>query len=95
MENQNQTTKPKPRKPKTNRTIVPVFLASDGAAAVNGQIFLCAGPSYALVSYPRPVATIYKESRWTVDELIATVPDTLMLGVANPAPPRASDGKGA
>lgn len=28
MENQNQTTKPKPRKPKTNRTIVPVFLAS-------------------------------------------------------------------
>ena len=72
-----------------------VFLASDGAAAVNGQIFLCAGPSYALVSYPRPVATIFKESRWTVDELIATVPDTLMLGVANPAPPRASDGKGA
>ncbi|MFM8408927.1 MAG: SDR family oxidoreductase, partial [Alphaproteobacteria bacterium] len=72
-----------------------VFLASDGAAGVNGQVFLCAGPSYAIVSYPRPVATIFKESRWTVDELVETVPDTIMLGVANPAPPRAGDGKGA
>ena len=66
-----------------------VFLASDAAANVNGQIFLCTGPSYALVSYPRPVATIFKDSRWTLDELIETVPDTLMLGVANPAPARA------
>ena len=72
-----------------------VFLASDGAAGVNGQVFLCTGPSYAIVSYPRPVATIFKESRWTVDELVETVPDTIMLGVANPAPPRAGDGKGA
>jgi len=66
-----------------------VFLASDLAANVNGQIFLCTGPSYALVSYPRPVATIFKPVRWTVDELIETVPETLMLGVSNPAPPRA------
>jgi len=72
-----------------------VFLASDGAANVNGQVFLCTGPSYAIVAYPRPVATIYKESRWTVDELVETVPDTIMAGVANPAPPRAGDGKGA
>lgn len=72
-----------------------VYLASDFAANVNGQIFLCTGPSYALVSYPRPVATIFKESRWTVDELIETVPDTLMLGVSNPAPPRADDKKSA
>ncbi|MEW6271239.1 MAG: SDR family oxidoreductase [Thermodesulfobacteriota bacterium] len=65
-----------------------VFLASEQASSVNGQIFLCTGPSYALVSYPRPVTTIFKDSRWTVDELIDTVPDTLMAGVANPAPPR-------
>jgi len=65
-----------------------VYLASEQASNVNGQIFLCAGPSYALVSYPRPVASIFKESRWTVDELLETVPDTLMAGVANPAPPR-------
>jgi len=65
-----------------------VYLASEEAKNVNGQIFLCTGPSYAIVSYPRPVSAIYKDSRWTVDELIETVPDTLMLGVANPAPPR-------
>jgi NAD(P)-dependent dehydrogenase (short-subunit alcohol dehydrogenase family) len=65
-----------------------VYLASEQASGVNGQIFLCAGPSYALVSYPRPVTSIFKESRWTVDELLETVPETLMAGVANPAPPR-------
>jgi NAD(P)-dependent dehydrogenase (short-subunit alcohol dehydrogenase family) len=65
-----------------------VYLASEGAANVNGQVFLCTGTSYALVSYPRPVTTIYKDGRWTLDELLDTVPDTLMLGVANPAPPR-------
>jgi NAD(P)-dependent dehydrogenase (short-subunit alcohol dehydrogenase family) len=65
-----------------------VFLASDEAANVNGQMFLSTGPSYSLLSQPRPVATIYKPGRWTVEELIETVPDTLMLGVANPAPAR-------
>jgi len=64
------------------------FLASDEAANVNGQIFLCTGKAYALLSQPRPVSTIYKPARWTVDELIATVPASLMLGVANPAPAR-------
>jgi NAD(P)-dependent dehydrogenase (short-subunit alcohol dehydrogenase family) len=64
------------------------FLASDEAANVNGQISLCTGKAYALLSQPRPVSTIYKPARWTVDELIATVPGSLMLGVANPAPAR-------
>jgi NAD(P)-dependent dehydrogenase (short-subunit alcohol dehydrogenase family) len=65
-----------------------VFLASDEAANVNGQVFLCTGPVYSLVSAPRPVATIYKPGRWTVDELIDAIPASLMLGVANPAPAR-------
>lgn len=65
-----------------------VFLASDEAANVNGQMFLCTGPTYALLSQPRPVSTIYKPARWTVDELVETVPTSLMLGVANPAPAR-------
>ena len=71
------------------------YLASEEAGNVNGQVFLCTGPSYALVSYPRPVATIFKDGRWTLDELLETVPDTLMLGIANPAPPRADDKKTA
>ena len=64
------------------------FLASDEAANVNGQLFLCTGKAYALLSQPRPVSTIYKPGRWTVDELMTTVPSSLMLGVANPAPAR-------
>ncbi len=66
-----------------------VFLASDHAAGVNGQFFLCAGGSISLVSLPRAVNTIYKpEGRWTLDELDDLVPLTLANGLANPAPPR-------
>ncbi|MFN8642194.1 MAG: SDR family oxidoreductase [Candidatus Binatia bacterium] len=65
------------------------FLASDFAAAVNGQIFLCAGTSYSLLSLPRAEKTLYKEGRWTLDELDALVPQTLAEGLANPAPPKA------
>lgn len=64
------------------------FLASDAAAHVNGQFFLCAGTSYSLLSQPRPVKTIFKRGRWTLDELDEIVPQTLAEGLANPAPPR-------
>ncbi len=64
------------------------FLASDRAAGVSGQFFLCAGPSYSLLSQPRPIKTIFKAGRWTVDELVEIVPQTLTEGLANPAPPR-------
>lgn len=66
------------------------FLASDRAAGVNGQFFLCAGTSYSLLSQPRPVKTIFKPGRWTLDELDEIVPQTLAEGLANPAPPRTS-----
>jgi NAD(P)-dependent dehydrogenase (short-subunit alcohol dehydrogenase family) len=64
------------------------FLASDFAANVNGQFFLCAGPSISLLSLPRAEKTIYKEGRWTLDELDQLVPITLAEGLINPAPPR-------
>jgi NAD(P)-dependent dehydrogenase (short-subunit alcohol dehydrogenase family) len=62
------------------------FLASDFAANVNGQFFLCAGTSYSLLSLPRAEKTIYKEGRWTLDELDELVPATLAEGLKNPAP---------
>ena len=65
------------------------FLASDFAANVNGQFFLCAGTSYSLLSLPRAEKTIYKEGRWTLDELDELVPQTLAEGLMNPAPPKA------
>lgn len=64
------------------------FLASDFAANVNGQIFLCAGTSYSLLSLPRAEKTIYKEGRWTLDELDELIPQTLAEGLKNPAPPK-------
>jgi NAD(P)-dependent dehydrogenase (short-subunit alcohol dehydrogenase family) len=64
------------------------FLASDLAANVNGQFFLCAGTSYALLSLPRAEKTIYKDGRWTLDELDQLVSVTLAEGLVNPAPPR-------
>jgi len=67
-----------------------VFLASDHAANVNGQFFLCAGGSVSLLSLPRAVKTIFKpDGRWTLDELDELVPLTLADGLVNPAPPRA------
>jgi NAD(P)-dependent dehydrogenase (short-subunit alcohol dehydrogenase family) len=65
------------------------FLASDYASNVNGQIFLCAGTSYSLLSLPRAEKTLYKEGRWTLDELDELVPQTLAEGLKNPAPPKA------
>jgi NAD(P)-dependent dehydrogenase (short-subunit alcohol dehydrogenase family) len=62
------------------------FLASDHAADVNGQFFLVVGSQISLLSQPRPVRTIYKAGRWTLDELDAVVPVTLAQGLANPAP---------
>ncbi len=67
-----------------------VYLASDDAANVNGQFFLCAGGSISLLSQPRAVKTIFKpDAAWTLDELEEIVPLTLAEGLTNPAPPRA------
>lgn len=66
-----------------------VFLASDAAANVNGQFFLCAGGSISLLSQPRAVKTIFKgEDAWSLAELDELVPVTLAQGLTNPAPPR-------
>ena len=74
-------------KPEDVATMV-VFFASDQAQNINGQFFLCAGTSISLLSQPRPVKTIFKDRRWTLDELEELVPQTLAEGLVNPAPPR-------
>ncbi len=71
------------------------YLACDAAANVNGQFFLVLGGQIALLSQPRPVRALYKEGRWTLDELDEMVPTTLAEGLANPAPPRDHPGGGA
>lgn len=51
-----------------------VYLATDAAAGVNGEVFLIIGGTISLYSAPQPVRTIYKESGWSVAELLKVVP---------------------
>ena len=63
-----------------------VFLATDAAANINGCTFGASGGRIALHTDPVPVKTIYKDGRWTLDELLTIVPRTLTNEVTNPAP---------
>ena len=66
-----------------------VFLASDFAWNVNGQIFNVAGGTVSIANHPLPFRGIYKPGMWTLDELDEMVPTRLMAGITNPAPPAA------
>jgi NAD(P)-dependent dehydrogenase (short-subunit alcohol dehydrogenase family) len=66
-----------------------VFLASDYAWNVNGQIFNVAGGTVSVVNHPLPIRGIYKPGLWTLDELDEMVPTRLLAGISNPAPPPA------
>ncbi len=65
-----------------------VFLASDAAANVNGQIFFNAGGEITLYSLPQPTKSIFTPGLWDVNELVATFPKTLGKDLVNPAPPQ-------
>lgn len=70
-------------------TVAPfiVYLCTDAAADINGQVFDVTGNNIAIYSEPVKKKTITKEEGvWTVDELIKQVP-LLLEGYKNPAPP--------
>src|SRR3989454_1085554 len=72
-----------------------VYLASEYAGGVNGQVFLGFGGQVALVSQPRPVKTLYKaDGDWTLDELERLAPATVLEGLVNPAPPKGASASG-
>lgn len=70
-----------------------VYLATDEAANINGQVFGCGGGRVALFSEPVEIRGIYKDYKkdgpWTLDELTNLIPKTLLVGYVNPAPPEA------
>jgi NAD(P)-dependent dehydrogenase (short-subunit alcohol dehydrogenase family) len=68
-----------------------VFLLLDQAWNINGQIFHVAGGLIQRLRQPYPpVAGLFKTGgNWTMDELLELVPQQLMAGVTNPAPPPA------
>lgn len=64
-----------------------VYLCTDQAWNVNGQVFGVSGGSVSLLHHPTPMRTIFKPDRWTLEELLDIVPQRLMGGIPNPAAP--------
>ncbi|MCH7607464.1 MAG: SDR family oxidoreductase [Chloroflexi bacterium] len=69
---------------------VAVWLASDEASNINGQVFYVSGGLIGLMSHPAAGRTITKpgDERWTVEELAAVFPTSLGMDLPNPAPAR-------
>jgi NAD(P)-dependent dehydrogenase (short-subunit alcohol dehydrogenase family) len=78
-----------PRSPTDPDDVAPVvvYLATDAAANINGQWFNARGGEISLSCVPTPVQHIYKDGRWTLDELLEIMPTTLAVDLENPAPP--------
>jgi hypothetical protein len=74
-------------------TLVPfvVYLCTNEAANINGQVFDVTYPNISIYSEPVKAKTITQEhgKLFTVDELIELVPKVLLEGYKNPAPPQA------
>jgi NAD(P)-dependent dehydrogenase (short-subunit alcohol dehydrogenase family) len=54
-----------------------VYLASDAAAGVNGQVFHSYGYGYTLLEQPHAVRSIVAPGRWDPEELARVFPQTL------------------
>lgn len=65
-----------------------VYLASDAAWNINGQIFGVAGGVVSRIHHPGATRTLFKDGMWQPEELDAAVPK-LLQGTTNPAPPAA------
>ncbi len=69
-------------------TPLPVYLCTEEAANINGQVFDVRGGSISIYSEPVREKTIVKEENlWTIDELIELVPKVLLKGYKNPTLP--------
>ncbi len=69
-----------------------VYLATDAARDVNGQVFFVMGGFISLLNDPAPIRTMQKDGRWTPEEIAVLFPRTLGMDLVNPAPPRESSG---
>jgi len=66
-----------------------VYLCTEEAADINGQVFDVTGGDIAIYSEPVKEKTITKKKGlWTVEELIEQVPKVLLEGYKNPSPPK-------
>ena len=78
--------------PPPPETVTPfiIYLCTDEAADINGQVFDVIGNNIAIYSEPVKTKVLRKEeSLWSVEELIEQVPKVLLEGYENPAPQQA------
>jgi hypothetical protein len=61
-----------------------VYLASDAAANVNGQVFHVYGYGLTLLEQPHAVRSIRAQQRWDPDELARVFPQTLGANLKSP-----------
>jgi NAD(P)-dependent dehydrogenase (short-subunit alcohol dehydrogenase family) len=83
---QQQQALPAMREPEYVAPMV-VYLCTDEAWNINGKIFQVAGGTIGLLQEEIPMRSIIKDGMWTVQELRELVPNRVMLGLPNPAPP--------
>jgi len=64
-----------------------VYLCTEAADGITGQVIGTHGWTTSLYSARRPTKSIHKDGSWTLDELERIVPISLTAGLVNPAPP--------
>lgn len=64
-----------------------IYLCTEEAGGINGQVFDVTGGNIAMYSEPVKLKSIdKKDGLWTIDELVKLVPTILPEGYKNPAP---------
>lgn len=58
-----------------------VYLCTDAAAKINGFAFRCVGGQISRFREPALENSIFKQGRWTLDELLTIVPRTVTMGL--------------
>ena len=64
------------------------WLCTDAASEVNGQDFVISAEHVSLMTQPRPEATIYTKSPWTVDDLDELLPQSITGHLKNEFAPK-------
>ena len=63
-----------------------VYLSSEAAEGISGQVFGTSGWALSLYSPRHVIKSIHKNGRWTLDELDDLIPFSLAEGLINPVP---------
>ena len=76
---------PENRDPENNAPKV-VYLSSEAANGISGQVIGTSGWALTLYSPRHVIKSIHKDGRWTLDELDQIIPFSLGNGLINPVP---------